>query len=106
MAKKRRNLRDLIIDEVKHKSLFKVETESGYCPDWEMESRSCVAEIKPTHERAHEPDPLCWVQTYWVSRHRLKHEYYRFCYLKTPGIIGSCVRVHLPGGNTKCDRSW
>ncbi|MBW4665369.1 MAG: hypothetical protein KME01_14405 [Chroococcus sp. CMT-3BRIN-NPC107] len=105
MAKKR-TLSDLIRAEVQQQSLFDVEIYSGdYSPDWATDVGSCVPEIKPTHEPTHEPKYTSWIQTYWVSRRGTKHQYYRFCYLKTPGEIGSCVRVHLPGGNTKSDRA-
>ncbi len=110
MAKKRRTLSDLIRDEVQQQSLFDVDAYSGdYSPDWATDVGSCVPKKEPTHEQTHEPthEPkyTSWVQTYWVSRRGLKHQYYRFCYLKTDGDIGSCVRVHIPGGNTKSDKA-
>lgn len=106
MAKKRRTLSDLIRDEVEQKSLFDVDAYSGdYSPDWATDVGSCVPQKEPTHEPTHEPKYTQWVQTYWVSRRGLKHQYYRFCYLKTDGDIGSCVRVHIPGGNTKSDKA-
>lgn len=109
MAKKR-TISDLIRDEVEQQSLFNIEAySSSYSPDWEADVGSCVpqkeATHEPTHERAHEPKFTQWVQTYWVQRRSVKHEYYRFCYLKTDGDIGSCVRVHIPGGNTRSDRA-
>ncbi|WP_009632452.1 hypothetical protein [Synechocystis sp. PCC 7509] len=105
MAKKR-TLADLIRDEVEQTSLFDTEIYSGgYSPDWAIDIGSCVPQKEVTHEPTHEPKLFAWIQTYWVSRRGTKHQYYRFCYLKTPGKIGSCVRVHLPGGNTNSDRA-
>ncbi|PSB27463.1 hypothetical protein [Chlorogloea sp. CCALA 695] len=120
MAKKR-TIADLIKDEFKQQSLFYIDAykEADAGSDWVIDScygatydlqtkpkkGSCVPENKPTHEPTHEPKYTCWVQTYWVSRRGTKHQYYRFCYLTHPGEIGSCVRVHLPGGNTKSDRA-
>ena len=101
MAKKR-TLSDLIRDEVEQQSLLNIDSTSDE-PFVAIKQKkgSCVPEIKPTHE----PKSAQWVQTYWVSRRGIKHQYYRFCYLLTPGDIGSCVRVHIPGGNTKSDRA-
>lgn len=68
---------------------------------------SCVTTNRVTHEPTHEPkpkpthEPTQWVQEYHVTSHGKKHKYYRYCYLTQPGKIGSCVRVHLPGGNTQ-----
>ena len=105
MAKKR-TLSDLIRDEVEQQSLFNIDSTSN---ESEVATKpkkgSCVPEIKPTHEPTHEPKYTQWVQSYWVSRRGLKHQYYRFCYLQNRCDIGSCVRVHLPGGNTKSDRA-
>ena len=62
---------------------------------------SCVTSNITTHEpnpkSMHEPAQ--WVQEYAVTSHGKKHKYYRYCYLEEPGNIGSCVRVHLSGGN-------
>ena len=91
---------------------------------WKL--RPCCALPAPTHEQTvaagvptdptHEPECSCvspspistdlthehfWVQTYWVRRGNAKHEYYRFCYQPNPRDIGSCVRVHIPGGNVR-----
>lgn len=60
---------------------------------------SCVPPRSVTHEPTHEQKVTAWVQIYPVTSHGKKHKYYRFCYLEEPGSIGSCVRVHLPGGN-------
>ena len=120
--KKKRTIADLIKDEFKQNSLFSIDAykEESASSDWVIDScysssyelaatkpkkGSCVPEIKPTHEPTHEPKSAQWVQTYWVSRRGIKHEYFRFCYLLTPGLIGSCVRVHIPGGNTKSNRA-
>ncbi len=109
MAKKR-TLADLIRYEVEQQSLFNIEAYSrDESPNLATDVGSCVPKKEPTHEPMHEPthEPKYtqWVQTYWVSRRGVKHEYYRFCYLEIRGDIGSCVRVHLPGGNTKSDRA-
>lgn len=103
---KKRTISDLIRDEVQQQSLFNIEAYSNsYSPDWATDVGSCVpqkeATHEQTHEQTHEPKFTQWVQTYWVSRRGVKHEYFRFCYLTNPGDIGSCVRVHIPGGNTK-----
>ena len=121
MAKKR-TLSDLIRNEVEQQSLFNIdaykETAAAAGSDWAIDSQygatcdfpvtqekgSCVPFIKPTHEPTHEPKSQ-WVQTYWVSRRGKKHKYFRFCYLKQNGVISSCVRVHIPGGNTESDRA-
>lgn len=62
---------------------------------------SCVtpntATPETTHETTHETTQ--WVQEYHVTAKGEKYKYYRYCYLESPGDIGSCVRVHLPGGN-------
>ena len=118
---KKRTISDLIKDEFKQNSLFYIDAykEDSDGSDWVIDScygatkdlptkqkkGSCVPEKEPTHEPTHEPKSTQWVQTYWVSRRGTKHEYFRFCYLQNPGDIGSCVRVHLPGGNTKSDRA-
>ena len=105
MAKKR-TLSDLIRDEVEQQSLLNIDSTSDESEvAIKQKKGSCVPEIKRAHERAHEPKYTQWVQSYWVSRRGIKHEYFRFCYLLTPGLIGSCVRVHIPGGNTKSDRA-
>lgn len=79
-------------------------------PYWSViEKCSCVPPntptLEPTHEHTllptHEHTSCCWVQTYYVTRRGKKHEYFRFCYLKDTKNIGSCVRVHIPGGNTE-----
>lgn len=59
---------------------------------------SCVTPKPPTHEH-------CWAQTYWVRRGNTKHQYFRFCYQPDPTNIGSCVRVHIPGGNVRSCRA-
>lgn len=69
----------------------------------DIEDCSCVPLSTPTHEPTHEQKS--WVQTYWVKRNGNKHEYYRFCYLTSSSDIGSCVRRHIPGGNTKSARA-
>lgn len=61
---------------------------------------SCVPLYRPTPEST--PEQFAWVQKYWVKqRNGKKHQYYRFCYLTKIGDISSCVRRHIPGGNTK-----
>lgn len=63
---------------------------------------SCVPPTSATHEPTHEPTHehiQQWVQEYYVTGRGKKHKYYRFCYLEDVREIGSCVRVHLPGGN-------
>ncbi len=118
---KKRTISDLIKDEFKQNSLFYIDAykeadgsdwviDSCYGSNYELAATkpkkgSCVPFIKPTHEPTHEPKSAQWVQSYWVSRRGTKHEYFRFCYLTHPGDIGSCVRVHIPGGNTKSDRA-
>ncbi len=109
MAKKR-TLSDLIRYEVEQQSLFNIDAYKGdYSPDWATDVGSCVPKKEvthePTHEPMHEPTSTQWIQIYWVQRRGVKHEYYRFCYLKIRGDIGSCVRVHLPGGNTKSGKA-
>lgn len=105
MAKKR-TLSDLIRAEVEQQSLFNIDAYKGdYSPDWATDVGSCVPKKEATHEHTHEPKYTQWIQTYWVQRRGLKHQYYRFCYLKIRGDISSCVRVHLPGGNTKSDHA-
>lgn len=61
-------------------------------------SCSCVPPKSPTHEHS-------WVQKYWVRRGNIKHQYFRFCYQLDPANIGSCVRVHIPGGNVRSQRA-
>ncbi len=105
MAKKR-TLSDLIRYEVEQQSLFNIDAYSAeYSPSFSSDVGSCVPKKEVTHEHTHEPKYTQWIQTYWVQRRGLKHQYYRFCYLKIRSDIGSCVRVHIPGGNTKSDRA-
>lgn len=58
---------------------------------------SCVSSNSDTHETTHETTG--WVQEYTVTARGEKYKYYRFCYLKELGNIGSCVRVHISGGD-------
>lgn len=66
-------------------------------PVWQLRDCSCVSPETITHEQTHEH----WVQVYKVTRGQIRHEYFRYCYLQSPGDIRSCVRVHIPGGNSK-----
>lgn len=85
--------------------------DQAYCPDCRQEFKPQTPEYRSAIAPPSDPIPdencSCvgvthehWVQTYWVKRAKIKHQYYRYCYQPTANIR-SCVRHHIPGGNLK-----